>query len=230
MPRRLPLRFRGVFAVLAALLAALLPMAPTAAQPSCLPPEQARAHAGERACVEGVVTGAVFAQRSAGQPTFLDLGPQFTVVIWIEDRPKFNPPPETLRGRRVRVVGRIELYRGKAQIVVRDPDQLMLAGATAPTPPAPSIPAPAPTAPTPIPQPATVTPDTPPAVIPTEQARGRDAAPPSAATVPSAEGETGTEPRDGRSTTPLLAAGAGLLALGGGLAAWQRLRRRSSTD
>ena len=58
-------------------------------QAVCLAPTDALAHVGAQGCVEGVVTGATHAQRSNGQPTFLDFGPTFTVVIWIEDRPKF---------------------------------------------------------------------------------------------------------------------------------------------
>lgn len=195
-----------------------------AAQPACLTPEQALAHVGERACVEGVVTGAVFAQRSTGQPTFLDLGPQFTAVIWIEDRPKFTPPPERLRGRRVRVSGRIEVYRGKAQIVVRDPAQLVPAD-TAP-PSSPPVPSPAPVliAPTSAPQPPSAT--EPGAAAPAEQARVQEAAPTPTATAPPTANAVSAEPRGGGATTPLLAAGAGLLAVGGGLAAWHRLRRR----
>ncbi len=213
-------------AVTAALLLALL-AARGAAQPACLAPEQALAHVGERACVEGVVTGAVFAQRSTGQPTFLDLGSQFTAVIWAEDRPKFNPPPERLRGRRVRVSGRIETFRGKAQIVVRDPSQLVPADATpAPSPPAPAA-APEPAAPTLTPQPSAVPPATPTAVAPTEQARVRGAAPAPMAATPPAADAADAESTDGGSVTPLLAAGAGLLTVGGALAAWHHWRRRS---
>jgi hypothetical protein len=215
-----------LLALTAVLLLAPLQAARLAAQPACLTPEQAQAHVGERACVEGVVTGAVFAQRSTGQPTFLDLGPRFTAVIWIEDRPKFNPPPETLRGRRVRVSGRIETFRGKAQIVVRDPDQLVLAGAAAPSAPLSSSPVPVSAAPTLTPQPSAAPPATPTAVAPAGQARVREAAPAPAATAPPEADGTNAEPRDGGTVTPLVAAGAGLLALGGGLAAWQRLRRR----
>lgn len=221
MPRQLLLPSRRKFLLLAALLTAVLPAARIAAQPSCLAPEQAQAHVGERTCVEGVVTGAVFAQRSTGQPTFLDLGPQFTVVIWSEDRPKFNPPPERLRGRRVRVVGRIELYRGKAQIVVHEPEQLTPADAAAPVPPSSSTLVPAPAAPS---VETTAGAATPAAFVPTEQARVWGTAPALAAPAQPAADPMEAEPRVGRSTPPLLAAGAGLLALGGALAAWHRWR------
>lgn len=207
---------------MAVLLLALL-AARLAAQPACLTPEQALVHVGERVCVEGVVTGAVFAQRSTGQPTFLDLGPQFTAVIWIEDRPKFNPPPERLRGRRVRVTGRIEVYRGKAQIVVRDPAQLVPADTAAPSSLPALSPAPVLIAPTSAPQPQPRT--EPRTIAPAERARVSETMPVPVATIPSAADAPDAEPARGGSTALLLAAGAGLLVLGGGLAAWHRWRR-----
>ena len=102
---------------------------------SCFAPEQAVNHVGEIACVAGTVTTATYASRSNGQPTFLDFGPNFTAVIWGDDRPLFNPPPETLRGKRVEVRGEITSFRGKAQIIVYDPSQLGAPGSTTAPPP-----------------------------------------------------------------------------------------------
>jgi hypothetical protein len=48
----------------------------------------------------------------------------FTVVIWEEDRAKFGAPETGFANRRVCVSGRIEQYRGKAEMVVRDPGQI----------------------------------------------------------------------------------------------------------
>ncbi len=107
----------------------------TLAQSACHSPVDAWAHVGEQGCVEGVVTGATWARRSTGQPTFLDFGPTFVVVIWIDERPLFDPPPETWRGQRMRVSGLITSYREKAQIIVREPAQLRPAGSVAPSPP-----------------------------------------------------------------------------------------------
>ena len=106
------------------LLLVVVTTAPVEAQAACYTPQQALARVGERGCVEGTVTNTFFAQNSNGQPTFLDFGTAFTVVIWGDDRPRFNPPPESLRNRRLRVTGVIGSFRGKAQIVVDDPPQI----------------------------------------------------------------------------------------------------------
>ncbi len=51
----------------------------------------------------------------------------FTIVIWGSDRAKFDEPPEIyFDGKKVLVTGKIAEYKGKPQIVVRNPDQLEL--------------------------------------------------------------------------------------------------------
>ncbi len=229
-------------ALLAGLALALLAR-PAQAQSRCFTAEEAVRHIGERACVEGLVTAVVFARQSTGQPTFLDFGPQFTAVIWSEDRAKFDPPPETWRGRRARVTGRIDSYRGKAEIVVRDPAQLAVAGSatpvtTATAPPRTQVSAGATPAGTVI-SPSTATPlPAAPAVAPRLSATVDAATPPIGATqapsqpVSSVLPVTVTSPaavtpgeRDGPSSA-LLVAGAALLAAGGGGGAWLALRGR----
>jgi hypothetical protein len=89
-------------------------------------------HVGEEAVVCGSVAGAKYAARTRGQPTFLDFekpypGEVFRVVIWGSDRAKFKQPPErTYAQQSVCVSGRIQLYRGAPEIIVRDPAQLSL--------------------------------------------------------------------------------------------------------
>lgn len=128
-------------------LAVALLLQPAAARRSfaqaavCLAPAQALAHEHQDGCIEGLVTGAFFAERSNGQPTFLDFGSSFTAVIWGEDRQKFTTPPESLRGRRIQVHGRISSFRGKAQIIVREPAQLAPAGSPPPVAATPTRPA-----------------------------------------------------------------------------------------
>lgn len=120
-------------ALLLILIVALMQMAGDArAQVPCLTPLQAIGSVGQLACVEGVVTNAFYARQSNGQPTFLDMGNQFTAVIWGDDRPAFNPAPETWRGQRLRVIGVVSQYRGKAQIIVSEPSQLGPAGGPPP--------------------------------------------------------------------------------------------------
>jgi hypothetical protein len=84
---------------------------------------------GETATVCGVVASAKFAASSRSQPTFLDMvkpypNSAFTVVILWGDRPKFETPESSLRGKRVCVTGQIHDYRGKPEIVLSDPSQL----------------------------------------------------------------------------------------------------------
>lgn len=94
-----------------------------------LSPEQAIAHVGEHSRVCGVVASAKYASQSRGEPTFLNLGrpyPKhvFTALIWGKDRPAFPDPPESLEGEAICVEGTIEVYRGRAQIIVESPEQI----------------------------------------------------------------------------------------------------------
>jgi micrococcal nuclease len=90
---------------------------------------QASAHVGEVRTVCDRVASTRFL-RTGRQPTFLNLGHPYpeqdlTVVIWGEDRARFGGAPEELyRSRRVCVTGRIELYRGRPEIVIRERDAL----------------------------------------------------------------------------------------------------------
>ncbi len=224
------------------------PAAPAVAQ-ACLAPGEAAAHAGERTCVEGIVTNAVYARGSTGQPTFLDFGTSFTAVIWGEDRARFSPPPETLRGRRMRVSGTVEMFRGKAEIVIRDPSQLSAAATagaspaaptTAATPRASATPAGGTTVPSLVPSlpvAATPSPGSATALVTPRPALSGVAQTPGSAAIPSpvkapdlgrsAVPAAGTSAGGGRPDAMLAGVGAGAAvgALGGGAAMWYRLRR-----
>lgn len=90
---------------------------------------QASAHVGEVRTVCDRVASTRFL-RSGRRPTFLNLGHAYpeqdlTVVIWGEDRALFGGAPEEhYRSRRICVTGRIELYRGRPEIVIRERDAL----------------------------------------------------------------------------------------------------------
>lgn len=90
---------------------------------------QASAHVGEVRTVCDRVASTRFL-RTGRRPTFLNLGHPYpeqdlTVVIWGEDRAQFGgAPEERYRSRRVCVTGRIELYRGRPEIVIRTRDAL----------------------------------------------------------------------------------------------------------
>jgi hypothetical protein len=109
---------------------ALLVLGAVRAQAEPLTPEEeAPKHVDENGTICGLVASAHFANRTKGQPTFLNLGKPypnqvFTAVIWGSDRSKFGSPEKPLNGKQVCVTGRIQLYRGKPEIVVRDTNQL----------------------------------------------------------------------------------------------------------
>ncbi len=93
---------------------------------------QARQHIGETTTVCGLVAGAKYVDSLSGRPTFLDFDrpypeQSFEVVIWGPDRAKFKAPPEAeCSGKTVCVTGLITEYRGKVQIVVEDPSQIVI--------------------------------------------------------------------------------------------------------
>ena|SRR4030065_2680749 len=95
-------------------------------------PENAGEHLGETQTVCGTVATTNYAMQSKGQPTFLNLnkpypGHIFTVVIWGENRAKFKNPPETFyKGKGICVKGMINEYRGRPQIEVQEPSQIIL--------------------------------------------------------------------------------------------------------
>jgi hypothetical protein len=84
---------------------------------------------GQVATVCGRVASAKYAADSKGQPTFLNLDKPypnhvFTAVIWGKDRGAFSDAPESLAGRHICVSGTVQLYRGKAEILVSGPNQI----------------------------------------------------------------------------------------------------------
>lgn len=113
------------------LLIFLLLSVPFAAygRPDHLTAAQAKDHVGERATVCGAVASARYADRSRGQPTFLNLDEPypnqiFTIVIWGSDRPKFGQPEITYRDKDICVTGTITSYRAVAEIEARTPSQI----------------------------------------------------------------------------------------------------------
>ena len=108
-----------------------------AANAANLRPEDASRHIGEIGTVCGVVASAKFEADVQSQPTLLDLGKSsphavFTAVIYGDHRSKFGTPETSLRGKHICVTGQITDYRGKPEIVVTDPSQLILAPAAKP--------------------------------------------------------------------------------------------------
>ncbi len=132
MSRRFPL-----LAVAVLLAAAVWCAAPSSGQEQeakTLTAEQAAEHVGEVATVCGKVASATYASRSRGRPTFLNLDKPYpdhisTIVIWGENRGEFSEAPERVyREKRICVTGEIETYRGKPQIEVEEPGQIVEEG------------------------------------------------------------------------------------------------------
>jgi DNA/RNA endonuclease YhcR with UshA esterase domain len=81
---------------------------------------------GEYATVEGVVSE-VHEARS-GRVTFVDLGGRypdntFAAVIWEDNAGQF-PDITSYEGRAVRIKGILREYDGRAEIILRSPDQI----------------------------------------------------------------------------------------------------------
>jgi DNA/RNA endonuclease YhcR with UshA esterase domain len=118
---RLRLVLLSAFAVGLGLAATAL-----AAGPGAIHPAEAAKHVGKEVTVEGVV-----AQVSdlAGEPIFLNFGGRypdqvFAAVVLAVNR-RWFPHPEKWEGKTVRVSGTVRLYRGKPEIVLSDPKQLV---------------------------------------------------------------------------------------------------------
>jgi hypothetical protein len=111
-----------------------------------IPSADAKQHIGETNTVCGVIAGTRYLERTASKPTLLNFDrpyPDHTCSVMIPDssRGKFPEPPETLfKNKIVCVTGAIIDYRGKPEIIVEDPSQIVIqesappaAAATAPT-------------------------------------------------------------------------------------------------
>lgn len=104
---------------------------PSSTQPGpggCVDFQRAAQHVGESVCISGRLLR-VFTSR--GGNSFLDFCPDyrncpFTCVIFASDKSKFGNL-ETLNGRQVEIHGNITSYQGKAEIVIRDPEQIRVA-------------------------------------------------------------------------------------------------------
>ena len=106
-------------------LVGLLP-SPAAAQKVVAPDEAAR-HVGELVTVEGVVTQV---SMSRSNTTFVNFGAPypkqaFNAVIFSSSRGRFDDPSQW-QGKRLRVTGKVRLYRGKPEIILERPNQVEL--------------------------------------------------------------------------------------------------------
>jgi DNA/RNA endonuclease YhcR with UshA esterase domain len=93
-----------------------------------LPDTEAANHVGQTVSVEGTITK-VFKSKNGN--TFLNFGgdyPDVTFVVWIpQDAPEAaDPSLPNLEGKKVKIVGTIQLYRGKPEIKVSTKEQIVV--------------------------------------------------------------------------------------------------------
>ncbi|MFC0776009.1 hypothetical protein [Terrimonas alba] len=92
--------------------------------------EDVSKHVGDSVKVCGKVYGIRYLEQAKNSPTFINVGGAYpnqllTIVIWGEVRKKFEKTPEELfTDKEVCVVGKIELYKGKEQVVVKAKEQI----------------------------------------------------------------------------------------------------------
>jgi DNA/RNA endonuclease YhcR with UshA esterase domain len=91
-----------------------------------IPANEAPAHVGEYATVEGVVVK-VFTSNKGN--TFLNFGATYqnqTFTGWIPPASPVNKSPvlSDIEGKRVRITGRIEMYKGKPEIRINAASQV----------------------------------------------------------------------------------------------------------
>jgi DNA/RNA endonuclease YhcR with UshA esterase domain len=98
----------------------------TAQTATVIPANEAAAHINEWATVEGVVAK-VFTSKTGN--TFLNIGaiyPNQTFTGWIPPASPVNKSPilSGIEGKRVKITGRIEMYKGKPEIRINAVSQL----------------------------------------------------------------------------------------------------------
>lgn len=87
-------------------------------------------HIGDSVQVCGQVNDAYYASRVENTPTFLNIGAKYpnqklTVIIWKDVRREFERAPEELfKDQKICVIGKLELYKEKPQIVIRKSSQI----------------------------------------------------------------------------------------------------------
>lgn len=94
---------------------------------NCVEFGEAVAHVGKSGCVRGQVLR-VYTSRAGN--TFLDFCPDyrtcpFTSVVFSSDMKKFSDLG-ALKGRQVEIRGPITTYRGRAEIIIHDPEQIRI--------------------------------------------------------------------------------------------------------
>lgn len=86
---------------------------------------------GEVATACGIVSSVVVLTKSSKSTTLINFGPEypdhvFSVVIADEQLGTLDFKPDSLKGKRICVTGIIEKYKGKAQVELKNKDDIRL--------------------------------------------------------------------------------------------------------
>ena len=99
------------------------------AQYKFVPLHEVKSHEGDSVSTVGKVFSTKYLSAAKNSPTLLNIGGDhpnqlLTVVIYGNDRKNFEslslPVEEYYKGKMLKINGKVELYQGKPQIVVRD--------------------------------------------------------------------------------------------------------------
>ena len=94
--------------------------------------DSASNHEGEIVKICTMIYGGKFLESSKSQLTFLDAGAAYpnqklTVLIWGNKRSNFKKAPEVFyKDKNVCIVGKIEIYKGKSEIIANSEDQITI--------------------------------------------------------------------------------------------------------
>lgn len=93
--------------------------------------EDAINHVGDSVKIVATIYGGRYLEQVKGAPTFLNVGGEYpyaplTLVIWNEVRQQFykKTPEIILKGKECVIFGKIELYKGKPEIIITSPSQI----------------------------------------------------------------------------------------------------------
>ena len=94
--------------------------------------EEVKNHIGDSVKVRGKIFGVRYLKNAKNTPTFINLGAAYpnqllTVVIWGDVRNMLGYKPEEQFAKGFATVyGKIESYKGKLQILIKNPEQLLI--------------------------------------------------------------------------------------------------------
>lgn len=99
------------------------------AQDTVISVNEVRDYIGQEVSVQGKVDEVVSLSSTRGKPTYFNMGGKypdnkFTLLLWKSNKHKFTKGVDYYEGRKIKVIGLIEMYRGKVQMVISDPGQI----------------------------------------------------------------------------------------------------------